>query len=67
MATLVAAGIGMAVMIEEEAMAYLEDGKVAVWDEIVGTVDLNVVYNRRRENKAIIKGAIECIKTVWET
>lgn len=67
LATLVTAGIGLAVMIEDEAMAYFEEGKVAVWDEIVGTVDLNFAYNRRRENEAIIKAAIECVKAVWET
>ena len=65
-AALVAAGIGLGFMIEDEAMAYLEEGKVAVWDEIVGTVDLNFVYNRRREKEAVISAAIKSIKAVWQ-
>ena len=35
-ATLVTAGVGLAVMIEDEALVYREAGQAAVWDEIVG-------------------------------
>lgn len=65
-ATLVTAGVGLAVMIEEEALAYQQAGRAAVWDEVVGTVDLNFVYNRKREKEAIVSAAIEAVRTVWE-
>jgi DNA-binding transcriptional LysR family regulator len=65
-ATLVTSGIGLAVMIEDEALEYRHAGKVAVWDEIVGTVDLNFVYNRKREKEAVIAAAIETVRAVWE-
>jgi DNA-binding transcriptional LysR family regulator len=65
-AALVASGIGLGFMIEDEAMAYLEEGKVALWDEIAGTVDLNFVYSRRRKNEAVINAAIESVRSVWE-
>jgi DNA-binding transcriptional LysR family regulator len=65
-ATLVTAGIGLAVMIEDEAMVYQQEGRVAVWEEIVGTVDLNFVYRRRREKEAVVNAAIESVKAVWE-
>ena len=64
-ATLVAAGVGLAVMIEDEALTYRDAGQMAVWDEVVGTVDLNFVYNRRREKEAVIGAAIEAVKVVW--
>ena len=50
-ATLVTAGVGLAVMIEDEALVYREAGQAAVWDEIVGTVDLNFIYDRRRRKR----------------
>ena len=65
-ATLVTAGIGLAIMIEDEALAYREAGKVAVWNEVVGTIDLNFVYNRRREKEAVVGAAIESVRAVWE-
>lgn len=64
-ATLVAAGVGLAVMIEDEAFAYRDAGQVAVWDEVVGTIDLNFVYPRRRGKEAVIGAAIEAVRAVW--
>lgn len=65
-ATLVASGIGLAIMTEDEAMEYKRANKVAVWDEIVGTIDLNFVYNRKREKEAVVGAAIESVRAVWE-
>lgn len=64
-ATLVASGIGLAIMIEDEAMEYRNAGKVAVWDDVVGTIDLNFVYNRKREKEAVVCTAIESVRAVW--
>jgi DNA-binding transcriptional LysR family regulator len=64
-ATLVAAGVGLAVMIEDEALVSRKAGQAAVWDEVVGTVDLNFVYDRRREKEAVIGAAVDAVKTVW--
>ena len=65
-ATLVTSGIGLAIMIEDEAMDYKNAGKAAVWDEVVGTMDLNLVYNRKREKEAVVGAAIESVRAVWE-
>ena len=62
-ATLVTAGVGLAVMIEDEALVYREAGQVAVWDEVVGTVDLNFIYDRRRAKEAVIGAAVDAVKT----
>lgn len=65
-AVLVASGIGLAIMIEEEALYYRDAGKMAVWDEVVGSIDLNFVYNRKREKEAMVCAAIESVRKVWE-
>ena len=65
-ATLVAAGIGLAIMIEDEALAHRDAGQMAVWDEVVGTIDLNFVYSRKREKEAVVGAAIESMQAVWE-
>jgi len=64
-ATLVTAGVGLAVMIEDEALVYREAGQAAVWDKVVGTVDLNFIYDRRRAKEAVIGAAVDTVKTVW--
>ena len=66
-AMLVTAGIGLAVMIEDEALAYQREGRVTVWDEVVGTEDLNFVYSRRREKEAVIHAAIDSVQAVWQS
>jgi len=65
-ATLVASGIGLAIMIEDEAMAHKAAGRMAIWDKVVGTIDLNFVYHRKRENEAVVGAAIESVRAVWE-
>ena len=64
-ATLVTAGIGLAIMIEDEALAHRDAGHMAVWDEVVGTIDLNFVYSRKREKEAVVGAAIESMRAVW--
>jgi DNA-binding transcriptional LysR family regulator len=64
-ATLVSSGIGLAIMVEEEAKEYEAAGKMAVWEKVVGTIDLNFVYNRKREKEAVVCAAIESVRAVW--
>jgi DNA-binding transcriptional LysR family regulator len=65
-ATLVAAGIGLAIMIEEEALEHQAAGKMALWGEVVGGIDLNFVFNRKREKEGVVSAAIESVRAVWE-
>jgi hypothetical protein len=32
----------------------------------VGTMDLNLVYSRKREKEAVVGAAIESVRAVWE-
>jgi DNA-binding transcriptional LysR family regulator len=64
--TLVASGIGLAVMIEDEARLAREQGRVAIWQEVLGTVDLSFIYARRRASEPLIKALVESIRQVWK-
>ncbi len=65
-AALVSAGIGLALMMEDEAMTYCKEGKIAVWDEeVVDTVNLNFAYSQRRQNEAVVRAAVDCVRVIW--
>jgi DNA-binding transcriptional LysR family regulator len=64
--TLVGAGIGLSIMIEEEARLTQEQGRVAIWDEVLGTVDLGFIYPRRRASDPLVKALVEGIQHVWK-
>jgi len=64
--TLVTAGMGLALMMEEEAQDALAHGRVALWNEIMGTVDLNFIYQENRAADPMVKAITEAIRQVWE-
>lgn len=63
---LVASGVGLAFMIEEEALEARSQGKVAIWDTVVDTVNLSFIYPKNREKDPLIRAVIESIKEIWE-
>lgn len=62
---LVASGVGLAFMIEEEALEAKAQGKVAIWDEVIDTVNLSFIFQKNRENDPLIQAVAESIKKVW--
>ena len=64
--TLVASGIGLSVMIEDEARYAQEQGRVAIWENVLGTVDLGFIYPRRRATEPLVKALLDGIRQVWE-
>ena len=64
--TLVSAGIGLALMMEEEAQNARAHGRLAVRDEVVGTVDLNFIYAEQRRSDPMVKAITDAIREVWE-
>ena len=64
--TLVTSGIGLALMMEEEARDARTHGRLAVRDEVVGTVDLNFVYAEQRRSDPMVKAITDAIREVWE-
>jgi DNA-binding transcriptional LysR family regulator len=63
--TLVASGIGLSIMIEEEARHAEEQGRVSIWEEVLGAVDLAFITARRRASEPLIKALVEGIRQVW--
>ena len=64
--TLVAAGIGLSIMIEEEARMAQEQGRIAIWEKVLGSVDLGFIYPRRRASEPLIKALGDGIRQVWK-
>ena len=58
---LVKSGVGLALMIEEEAMEAKSKGEISVWDTVIDTIDLSFVYPSRREKEPLIKAVLEGI------
>lgn len=63
--TLVRAGVGLSLMIEEEARAIEADGGIAVWDTVIDTVELSFVYLKKREGDALIRTVIRAVRKIW--
>ena len=64
--TLVTSGIGLSFMMEAEAKNALNQGRIAIWDHILGTVDLSLIYAKRRADDPMVKAVVEAIRVVWQ-
>ncbi len=62
---LVSSGVGLAFMIEEEALEAKAQGKVAIWDEVIDTVNLSFIFQKNREKDPLVQAVVESIKYVW--
>lgn len=62
---LVASGVGMTFMMTKEARAAESNGKLFVVRDNVGTVDLSLIYLRKRAEDPLIKAIRRTIRTVW--
>ena len=62
---LVTSGVGLAFMIEEEALEAKAQGKVAIWDEVIDTVNLSFIFQKNREKDPLVQAVVESIKYVW--
>ena len=63
--SLVTSGVGLTVMIEDEAGEAFRSGTVALWPESVGTVPLNFAYPARRPEDPLIQAVLHCLGMVW--
>jgi DNA-binding transcriptional LysR family regulator len=62
---LVTSGVGLAFMIEEEALEAKAQGKVTIWDEVIDTVNLSFIFRKNREKDPLVQAVVESIKNVW--
>jgi DNA-binding transcriptional LysR family regulator len=65
--SLVTSGLGLTVMIEDEAVEAFRNGAVALWAEPVGTVPLNFAYPARRSDDPLVQAVLHCLGKVWKT
>lgn len=63
--SLVTSGVGLAVMIEDEAVEAHRSGVVALWPESVGTVPLSFAYPGRRSDDPLVQAILHCLVDVW--
>lgn len=64
--TLVTCGMGLSFMMEAEALDAAADGRVAIWKEAVGTIDLKFVYSKSRAKDPMVKAITRAIRHVWK-
>lgn len=63
--TLVSSGLGLALMIEEEARDAMANGRVTIWNQRIEAIDLSFVYSKKRASDPMVKAIIEAVCKVW--
>jgi DNA-binding transcriptional LysR family regulator len=64
--TLVTSGVGLTLMIEDEALAAEQEGKLVAWKKDTLQIDLSFVYLKKRENDLVIQAILNGIFIVWD-
>ena len=64
--TLVSSGIGLAIMIEDEARLAQEQGRLTIWEEVLDSVDLSFIYPRKRASEPLVKALADGIRQIWK-
>ncbi|PID56544.1 LysR family transcriptional regulator [candidate division KSB3 bacterium] len=62
---LVSAGIGLALLVDEEALSAEESGKVVIWKPERFTIDLCLAYLQEREKDPLLQAVLDGLYTVW--
>lgn len=62
---LVTSGVGLTIMLEKEARNTTAEGKVFIVKDKVGTIDLSLIYLRKRADDPLIKAVLQAVQTVW--
>jgi DNA-binding transcriptional LysR family regulator len=64
--TLAISGAGLTLMVEEEALAAEQEGKLVIWKKDTLQIDLSFVYLKKRENDPVIQAILNGIFIVWD-
>ena len=62
---LVNAGVGMALMVDEDAHALEKSGRGVYWKKDSFTIDLSMAYMQKRQNDPIVQAVLNSIFMVW--
>jgi DNA-binding transcriptional LysR family regulator len=63
---LVGAGVGLTLMVEEEACYAEEQGTVVRWGEPVAEITLSFAYLKKRESNPALQAVLSGLRAVWE-
>lgn len=66
LSALVSSGLGLSVMIEEEAVEAQRTGAVILWSEPVGEVPLSFAFLARRGDDPLLQAVLQCLARVWD-
>jgi DNA-binding transcriptional LysR family regulator len=64
--TLVTSGVGLTLMIENQALAAEQEGKLVIWEKDKLPIDLSFAYLRKREHDPLIQAILNGIFIVWD-
>ncbi len=64
--TLVASGAGLALLVEEDALAAEQTGKIIIWRKELFQLNLSLVYLCKRETDPIMQAILNGIYIVWD-
>ena len=65
-ASLVASGIGIALMREEIALEKAADGEICLWGDVRIMAPLWFIYQRERENDPAMRAVLELLRDIWD-
>ena len=57
--------LDLAILIEEEARLAKEQRRLAIWEEVLDTIDLSFIHSRKRATEPLVKAIAEGIRQVW--
>ncbi len=63
---MVADGVGLSIMSESEANEAVEKGQLYIVGSRVGTLDLSVIYLKKRTQDPLVKAVLNCIAKAWQ-
>ncbi len=63
--TMVQSGIGLSIMLKEDALKDQRNGKLVIWDGELLTLPLSFGYLKKREDEPMIQAALEGIRDVF--
>ena len=63
---LVTSGVGLTLMIEDEALATEQEGRVVIWTKHKFQVDLSFAYLRKREHDPVIQAILNGLFILWD-
>ena len=65
MKTLASAGVGVTLMIENEAVSEEKAGTLAIRNQPVAQIDLSFAYHRKRSDDPLIQALVKQVEEVW--